>query len=58
MRSGDARMARPIAIGGADLEEREGVIENRIGLTRVVDNLNGAVPNVCDRPRIANRHKW
>jgi hypothetical protein len=50
-------MAGEIVFSCSDLNDRQSIIENRIGLLRIVDQLDGAVPDFCDRSRVTDRGK-
>ena len=45
-------MSRPAAV---ELDERQAIIERGIGLAWIVDELDRAIPDRGDRPRIADR---
>ena len=55
MSAGDAGMAGNVGLGRAQLDYRQAVIKGGVGLARVVDQLDGAVPHRADRTRIADR---
>ncbi len=57
MRAGYGRMARNVAVGGRDLYDRQSIVEGGIGLARVVDEFDWAVPDARDRPRVADRNE-
>ena len=54
MGAGDTWMAGNIGLGRGQLQQRQADIEGGIRLARVVDDLDGSVPDGGDRPRIAN----
>ena len=57
MRARDARMTGHVGLRRTQLDERQPIVERRIGLARVVDQLDRAIPHRGDRARVANRNE-
>ena len=55
VRPGERRLARLPRLGRGDRQHRQAMIERRIGLARVVDDNQFAVPHGRDRARITDR---
>ena len=55
VRAGDAGMPRNVSLGGGKLDQRQRIIEGRVGLTWVVDHFDRAVPYGRDRAAVADR---
>ena len=58
MRSSDRWLARRIAVGRSDLDDRQSIIEDGVGLTRIIDGFERSVPDERDRPRVSDRREW
>ena len=52
MSPGHARMTWDVTLRRVDLDERQAVIECRIGLSRILDKFDGPVPDCSDRSSI------
>src|SRR5437763_13870112 len=57
MRAGYARMTGNVAVGGGNLDQRQGIIECRVGLARIVDHFDRAVPHGGDRSPVTDRNE-
>ena len=52
MRAGDGRVTGHVAVERRNLNQRQGIIEYRIGLAAVVDQLHRAVPDARQAIRV------
>ena len=53
----DRRMTGHVAVGGGHLNQWKRIVERRIGLARIVDDLDRAVPHGVNGMTVADGHE-
>ena len=54
----DAGMPGNIGLRRVEQDDRQAIVERGVGLARILDQLDRAVPNRPNRARVADRNEW